>query len=114
MDSPSEVPSDRPRVRQFKPYSTPDSLDDLAGPYEGTVFLPHHLHWATSDGVTVDIGTLAGRQEAYSAAMEEGTVEDICRIVNLQHLLADWPHLFWSLALRQVWEDKFSRLRDIG
>lgn len=38
--------SEQPRVRQFKPYCLPDSLDDLAGPYQGSVFLPMNLYWA--------------------------------------------------------------------
>lgn len=45
--------------------------------------------------------------------MEEGTVDDICQIVNRDHLINDWPDLFWSLALRKVWEDKFPELAAI-
>lgn len=111
METPSTVRSDRPRVRQFKPYCLPDSLSDLAGPSEGLIHLPIDLYWARPGGVTVDLGTLAGRRKTYGAAMEEGTVADICRIVNRDHLINDWPDLFWSLALRQVWEDRFPELR---
>ena len=46
--------------------------------------------------------------------MEEGTVHDICRIGNRDHLINDWPDLFWSRALRQVWENRFPELAEIG
>ncbi|MGP5591177.1 hypothetical protein [Corynebacterium variabile] len=106
--------SEQPRVRQFKPHCLPDSLDDLAGPHQGSVFLPMNLYWARPGGTTVDLGTVESRGRAYVAAMEEGTVHDICRIVNRDHLINDWPDLFWSLALRQVWENRFPELAEIG
>jgi len=106
--------SEQPRVRQFKPYCLPEALDDLVGPSEGALVLPLYLYWAKQEGVTVDLGTLEGRGKAYGAAMEEGSVDDICQIVNRDHLINDWPDLFWSLALRQAWENRFPELAEIG
>jgi len=33
------------RVQDVKPYDAPASLDDLRGPRDGELVLPHHVHW---------------------------------------------------------------------
>ena len=35
----------RVRVQDVKPYDAPVSLDDLRGPRDGELVLPHHVHW---------------------------------------------------------------------
>ena len=35
----------RVRFQDVKPYDAPASLDDLHGPRDGELVLPHHVHW---------------------------------------------------------------------
>lgn len=45
------VPStgSRLRFRDTKPYYAPQSLEELQGPTEGYIRLPHSVHWGSND-----------------------------------------------------------------
>lgn len=95
-------------LRKF--YAVPDSLDELRGPVGGMVKLPLSIHWAKKGGSTVDLSTPGGRSVAYGAAMGEGTLEQVCAIVNRDHLIAQWARIPKSLRMTALWESRFAEL----
>ena len=95
-------------LRKF--YAVPDSLDELRGPVGGMVQLPLSIHWAKKGGSTVDLSTPGGRSVAYGAAMGEGTLEQVCAIVNRDHLISQWASIPKSLRMTALWESRFDEL----
>lgn len=93
-----------------KYYAIPDSLDELRGPVDGMMQLPQSIHWAKKGGSTVDLSTLGGRSIAYGAALGEGTLEQVCAIVNRDHLLGDWATIPKSIRMTALWEIRFDEL----
>lgn len=102
---------ERMLYRNTKVYAVPDSLDDLRGPNGGMLDVPQSIHWAKKGGSTVDLSTPGGRSIAYGAALGEGTIEDVCSIINKDHLIADWPRIPKAIRTQQLWEDRFPELR---
>ncbi|OLT54427.1 hypothetical protein BJF89_16765 [Corynebacterium sp. CNJ-954] len=96
--------------RTTKVYAVPDSLDDLHGPTGGMFNVPQSIHWAKKGGSTVDLSTQGGRSIAYGAALGEGTLEDVCTIINKDHLIQDWPKIPKALRTQQLWESRFPEL----
>lgn len=95
-------------LRKF--YAIPDSLDELRGPVGGMVQLPQSIHWAKKGGSTVDLSTPGGRSVAYGAAMGEGTLEQVCAIINRGHLISQWASIPKSLRMTALWESRFDEL----
>lgn len=110
----TDVNPDRRRPPPFwqrKFYAIPNSLDDLNGPAGGMMLLPTSIHWAKKGGSTVDLSTRGGRSIAYGAAMGEGTLEQVCGIVNGEHLLREWDTIPKALRMTALWEDRFPELK---
>lgn len=99
-----------PPFGQRKFYAIPDNLEQLHGPAGGMMRLPSSIHWARKGGSTVDLSTPGGRSIAYGAAMGEGTLEQVCRIINRQHLVCDWATIPKALRMTALWEDRFPEL----
>ena len=100
----------RTLLRHTKAYAVPDSLDQLHGPAAGTLDVPLSIHWARPGGTTVDLSSKGGRSIAYGAALGEGTIEQVCSIINKDHLIADWPTIPKAIRTRQLWEQRFPEL----
>ena len=98
----------RVRFQDVKPYDAPASLDDLRGPRDGELVLPHHIHWGPRRDVNLsregDVLT------AYQATISEGMVADQVTILNRSLLLELWPELILSARVRSLWESRFPEL----
>ena len=69
----------------------PDRLDDLHGPWQGTVVLPVHLSWHQVR--EFDVAKQTTRLLLYSIVISQGRRNDVARFLNAQRLRGDWPQL---------------------
>jgi hypothetical protein len=69
----------------------PDRLDDLHGPWQGTVVLPAHLTWHQLR--EFDVARQRPRLLLYSIVISQGRRNDVARFLNAQRLREDWPQL---------------------
>jgi hypothetical protein len=69
----------------------PDRLDDLHGPWQGTVVLPVHLTWHQVR--EFDVARQRPRLLLYSIVISQGRRNDVARFLNAQRLREDWPQL---------------------
>lgn len=106
----AEVTVARVRFRDVKPYDAPASLDELCGPYEGDIDLPHSVRWQ-ADRTGVDVANLGWRRMAYQALLAEGTVDEQRRLMNRERLIETWPILNMDPRVRGLWEGRVPRLR---
>ena len=106
----AEVAATRVRFRDVKPYDAPASLDELRGPYDGPIDLPHSVRWQ-ADRLGVDVSNLGWRRMAYQALLAEGTADQQRRLMNRDRLIEAWPILNMDPRVRGLWEKRFPRLR---
>ena len=106
----AEVTAARVRFRDVKPYDAPASLDELRGPYDGPIDLPHSVRWQ-ADRFDVDVSNLGWRRMAYQALLAEGTADQQRRLMNRDRLIEAWPILNMDPRVRGLWEKRFPRLR---
>lgn len=99
-------------LRDVKPYAVSEGLDDLKGPADGVVELPHTVLWAPGGG-RVDLDEDGGVSLAYRAVVAEGTVADQVAILNRDRLVVAWPELLLPRRARALWESRFPELRDV-
>ncbi len=93
--------------------AVPGSLDDLQGPLEGQVRLPHHLDWSAR--AVYDLSDERWRRLLYEIVLEEAaTVEDLRTWINGEALLESWPHLYLPRVVRAAWEARHPALRERG
>jgi hypothetical protein len=85
----------------------PGRLDNLQGPWEGTVVLPGYLTWHGHR--EFDVGVELTRLELYSLVLSQGARADVARYVNAGRLEGDWPRLRELLGrrTRRVAERRF-------
>ncbi|MCL3778178.1 MULTISPECIES: transcriptional regulator [unclassified Actinomyces] len=100
----------RVRFRDIKPIEAPLSLDELQGPYEGLVDLPHSVRWQ-ADRLGVDVSNPGWRRMAYQALLAEGTVDEQRHVMNRERLVESWPVLNMDPRVRSLWEGRFPQLR---
>lgn len=105
-------PDGRVHFRDIKPYAVVDSLDQLQGPVGGVVELSHSVLWAPGGG-RVDLDEPGGLGLAYRAVLNEGTVEDLVRVIHCDRLVAAWPELMLPFRVRELWESRFPELRPV-
>jgi hypothetical protein len=74
------------------------------------VELSHSVLWAPGGG-RVDLDQPGGVGLAYRAVLNEGTVEDLVRVLNRDRLIAAWPDLMLPRRVRDMWESRFPELR---
>jgi hypothetical protein len=89
------------RARQI-----PDRLDDLHGPWQGTVVLPVHLTW--HELREFDVASQRPRLLLYTIVISKGRRNDVARFLNAQRLREDWPQLrlMISSKMRRACERK--------
>jgi hypothetical protein len=84
----------------------PDRLDDLSGPWQGTVVLPAHLtgHQLRD----FDVAEPQSRLLLYSIVISQGRRGEAARFLNARRLREDWPQLRPLLRSRvaRAWERK--------
>lgn len=102
--------AERVFFRDVKPYAIVDDLDQLRGPADGIVELPHSVLWAPG-GPYVDLDEPGGTALAYQAVLAEGTVEDLVQVLHRGRLIAVWPELMLDRRVREMWESRFSELQ---
>lgn len=101
---------ERVHFRDIKPYEAPASLDELSGPRDGVIDLPHSVRWQ-ADRIGVDVGVLGWRRMAYQALLAEGTVDEQRRLMNRERLIEIWPLLNMDVRVRELWEGRFPELQ---
>lgn len=101
----------RVRYRDIKPYDAPASLDELRGPHDGPIDLPHAVRWQP-DRLSVDVSNLGWRRMAYQALLAEGSAAEQTRLMNRDRLIETWPILNMDPRVRDLWEGRFPQLRD--
>ncbi|MGH3441854.1 MAG: hypothetical protein ACRDUY_07400 [Nitriliruptorales bacterium] len=77
-----------PRVysARERPVAVPGDLDELAGPKQkGVVSLPQHIDWSRRR--TYDLDDRADRCRLYEQVIREGTLEDLRRYIDVEHLV---------------------------
>jgi hypothetical protein len=84
----------------------PGRLDDLHGPWRGTVVLPVHLSWHGSR--EFDVANDRRRLLMYSIVLSKGRRNEVARFVNQWRLRDDWPQLrpLVSTGVRRACERK--------
>lgn len=88
----------------------PESLDSLAGPAEGRVWLPVRLAWSGPDNF--DVSDPGQRLTLYTTLLDCGQRDDFVRYVNAALLMRDWPRVRRLTARRvvAVWESRLPEL----
>ncbi len=76
----------------------PDRLDDLHGPWQGTVVLPVHLTW--HELREFDVASQRPRLLLYSIVISKGRRNDVARFLNARRLREDWPQLRTMVSSR--------------
>ena len=95
--------------RDAKPYAVVEDLAQLQGPAGGVVELSHSVLWAPGGG-RVDLDRAGELRMAYRAVLNEGTVDDLERVLNRDRLVAVWPELLLPLRVLAMWESRFPEL----
>jgi integrase len=92
-----------------RPYTVPDTLDELTGPTKGIVELPGHLDWGPRREYNLD--DFSDSRLFYMRVIRESMhVEDLRRFLNAQVLMRLWPQLVLPARVRALWEDRFPSL----
>jgi hypothetical protein len=88
----------------------PETLDDLAGPDQGTVQLPAHIAWSGLTAFDVEHPPLCASM--YQVVLTEGLREDLAIYLNRGLLIRHWPRLRTVVGrvIRDVWEAAFPEL----
>jgi hypothetical protein len=76
----------------------PERLEDLHGPWQGTVVLPVHLSWHQFR--EFDVARTDPRLLLYSIVISQGRRNDVARFLNAERLRDDWPQLGRLLSRR--------------
>lgn len=86
-----------------RPYVVVESLDDLHGPTEGVVELPHAIDWSL--GRSYDLGDADRTRWMYTRVIREaGDVEQLKNLLDRGLLIDLWPTLVLPVRVREMWE----------
>ena len=92
-----------------RPYTVPDSLEELAGPTGGVVELPLRLDW--SEQGRYDLSDDRQRNLMYERVIRESMrVEDLRAFVHGPTLARVWRQLWLPSKVRTLWESRFPNL----
>lgn len=94
---------------ETKPYAVAESLDELRGPVDGVLELPHDLVW--SGRRRFDLSDDYDRTAAYKIVLEEGREEHFRRYLNGGLLRRYWHEILPARRVRALWEGRFPELR---
>jgi hypothetical protein len=93
-----------------RPYTVPETLEELTGPLHGVVELPQRLDWSEQGRYDLDDPQQLGLM--YEVVLRESMrVEDLRTYVNGILLRKAWPHLYLPRKVRTLWESRFTTLR---
>lgn len=94
---------------ETRPYAVAHSLDDLRGPADGVLELPHDLVW--SGRRSFDLSDDYDRSAAYKIVLEEGREEHFRRYLNGGLLRRYWREILPARRVKALWEGHFPELR---
>jgi transcriptional regulator with XRE-family HTH domain len=101
----------RRQARPGRPALVVPDLADLRGPTTGTVELPLWLYWSQPN-FGFDLDDLEMRKWMYEVVLREaGSPEDLTTYLDRDTLIALWPQLYLSTAVRDAWEERHPALR---
>jgi hypothetical protein len=88
----------------------PESLESLAGPAEGRVWLPVRLAWSGPD--SFDVSDPGQRLTMYTTLLDCGQRADFVQYVNADLLMGEWPRIrrLTSRRVIAVWESRLPEL----
>lgn len=93
----------------IRPYTVPDTLEELTGPARGVVELPGHLDWGPRRVYNLD--DFSDTRLLYMRVIRESShVADLRRFLNAQILMRLWPQLVLPTRVRALWQDRFPSL----
>ncbi|WP_432978944.1 hypothetical protein [Dactylosporangium sp. CA-233914] len=111
VDTAVRPPADYVPYGDRKQYLVADSLDELQGPTEGTVTLPHHLDWSGNAEYVLDKPSRLASM--YRTVLSEAsTVDDLRNLLDGTTLLRLWPQLWLPPQVRRRWEGRFPELAE--
>jgi hypothetical protein len=89
-----------------RPYTVPDSLEELTGPTSGVVELPLRLDW--SEQGRYDLSDPRQRNLMYEVVIRESMgVEDLRAFLDGPTLARVWRRLWLPRKVRTLWESRF-------
>jgi hypothetical protein len=92
-----------------RPYTVPESLEELTGPTTGAVDLPPRLDW--SEQGRYDLSDPRQRNLMYEVVIRESMrVEDLRAFIDGPTLTRVWGRLWLPLKVRSLWESRFPSL----
>lgn len=92
-----------------RPYTVPDSLEELTGPISGVVELPLRLDW--SEQGRYDLSDPRQRNLMYEVVIRESMrVEDLRAFLHGATLARVWRRLWLPRKVRSLWESQFPSL----
>jgi hypothetical protein len=97
---------------ETRPYAVADSLEELRGPNEGILEVPHELAW--SGRRRFDLSEDYDRAAAYKIVLEEGREEHFRRYLNAGLLLRYWREILAARPVQALRESRFPELRSVG
>lgn len=92
-----------------RPYTVPDSLEELTGPISGVIELPQRLDW--SEQGRYDLSDERQRNLMYERVIRESMrVEDLRTFVHGPTLVRVWRQLWLPRKVRMLWESRIPSL----
>jgi hypothetical protein len=93
-----------------RPWTVPDTLEELTGPTHGTVHLPKHLDWSEQGVYDLDnpkhLGVMYER-----VIRESTTAADLDHYLDAATLVRIWRRMWLPQPVRALWEARFPDLR---
>ena len=92
-----------------RPYTVPETLEELTGPTLGVVELPLRLDW--SEQGRYDLADPKQLALMYERVIRESMhVEDLRAYLDGPTLRSVWPRLWLPRKVRRMWESRFLAL----
>ena len=92
-----------------RPYTVPDSLDELIGPTTGVVELPLRLDW--SEQGRYDLSDPRQLNVMYERVIRESMrAQDLRAYLHGPTLVRVWPRLWLPAKVKTLWESRFPSL----
>jgi len=104
------MPPPRILYQDGRPYTVPETLEELTGPTTGVVELPQRLDW--SEQGRYDLSHPRELGLMYEVVLREAMrVEDLRTYLHGPTLRRVWPSLYLPREVRALWESRFAILR---
>jgi len=105
----------QPRIlyEDGRPYTVPETLEELTGPTSGVVELPVRLDW--SEQGRYDLSDPKQLRLMYERVIRESmNVDDLRAYLDGATLRRVWRQLWLPRKVRQLWEDRFRTLLPVA